>query len=415
MAKYVWYKTKYKGLRYREHSTRNSGFKDVRGRNIKDRFYQYRVMVDGKTVQESLGWWSKWVQANPESRRKRDFEIHCAQVMERLKEARRTGKGPTTLKEVRKQAEANRQQKERRALTFNDVWEKHYLPQAKADRGEKSLTREESVYTLWIKPVIDGKAMVEIAPFHLEKIKSNMRKDGKAARTSQYALAIVRQVFNYAKRQDLFIGDNPVKKVKLPSEDNRRTRFLSKDEADALIKQIKKISPNTHDQALLSLHTGMRAGEIFSLTWGAVDLANGVLTLKNTKNGKTRTAYLTKQAKQMLQKRRPENPGPDQLVFPGRDGVKIVQVSHSFGRAVDKLKLNEGITDPRDKVVFHTLRHTFASWLVMSGTDLYVVKELLGHSDFAMTSRYSHLGENALQAAVKRLETTGETASFSRG
>jgi integrase len=148
----------------------------------------------------------------------------------------------------------------------------------------------------------------------------------------------------------------------------------------------------------------MRAGEIFSLTWGAVDFANGVLALKNTKNGRTRAAYLTEEAKKMLQVRQPESPEPDQLVFPNRNGDKIVQVSNSFGRAVDKLKLNQGITDPRDKVVFHTLRHTFASWLVMAGTDLYVVKELLGHRDFKMTSRYAHLGQNPLQAAVRRFE-----------
>jgi site-specific recombinase XerD len=68
--------------------------------------------------------------------------------------------------------------------------------------------------------------------------------------------------------------------------------------------------------------------------------------------------------------------------------------------------LNEGIEDRRFKVTFHTCRHSFASRLVESGEDLYVVKELLGHSDFKMTSRYAHLGENTLQNAIKRLETT---------
>jgi site-specific recombinase XerD len=55
------------------------------------------------------------------------------------------------------------------------------------------------------------------------------------------------------------------------------------------------------------------------------------------------------------------------------------------------------------KVVFHTLRHTYASWLVEKGVDLYVVKQLMGHSSLTMTERYSHVGENALSAAVKKL------------
>jgi site-specific recombinase XerD len=66
------------------------------------------------------------------------------------------------------------------------------------------------------------------------------------------------------------------------------------------------------------------------------------------------------------------------------------------------------VTDPRQKVVFHTLRHTFASWLVETGTDLYVVQKLMGHASFEMVQRYSHLGENALQAAVRRLDSPTE-------
>jgi site-specific recombinase XerD len=53
---------------------------------------------------------------------------------------------------------------------------------------------------------------------------------------------------------------------------------------------------------------------------------------------------------------------------------------------------------------FHTLRHTFASWLVQSGESLYTVKELLGHSSMAMTERYSHLASKNLKNAVKKLE-----------
>ena len=60
-------------------------------------------------------------------------------------------------------------------------------------------------------------------------------------------------------------------------------------------------------------------------------------------------------------------------------------------RAINKLDFNDGITDSRDKVVFHTLRHTFASWLAIQGTPIYTIKELMGHKTLAMTERYSHL------------------------
>ena len=92
------------------------------------------------------------------------------------------------------------------------------------------------------------------------------------------------------------------------------------------------------------------------------------------------------------------------FVFPDVNGNKIVSVSGACARAVDAIGLDEGITDSRMKVVFHTLRHTYASWLVEKSVALYTVKELIGHSSLPMTERYSHVGENALTSAIRKLE-----------
>jgi integrase len=77
------------------------------------------------------------------------------------------------------------------------------------------------------------------------------------------------------------------------------------------------------------------------------------------------------------------------------------------------LGFNKGITDQRQKVVFHTLRHTYASWLAESGTDIYTIGRLLGHSTVQMSARYAHLGPGAMQEAIKRLPnlTRGDKAA----
>ena len=71
---------------------------------------------------------------------------------------------------------------------------------------------------------------------------------------------------------------------------------------------------------------------------------------------------------------------------------------------VDDLKLNEGITDRKMKVVFHTLRHSCASHLVMTGVDLTTVQSILGHKTLAMTNRYSHLSPAHKKAAMASMD-----------
>jgi integrase len=294
-------------------------------------------------------------------------------------------------------------------LTLSNIFHTKYLPHTQANRrNPRSWKSEESLFRIWIGPVIGDKPLGDIAPFDLEKIKKVMTNAGRAGRSIVYALAVVRQVFNYALTNDLYTGKNPAGpagKVKRPTTDNKRLRYLSRDEAAALLAELDSMSRDVHGMALLSIHTGMRAGEVFSLTWADVDLAGGVLLLKDTKSNKNRPAFMTEAVKAMLQAR--TKSAPAGLVFTGRNGKKIVQASDTFNRAVDKLGLNEGITDRRQRVTFHTLRHTFASWLVESGTDIYTVQELLGHSDLKLTARYAHIGENSLRTAVQRLEAIG--------
>jgi integrase len=74
-----------------------------------------------------------------------------------------------------------------------------------------------------------------------------------------------------------------------------------------------------------------------------------------------------------------------------------------FLRLAEKLKLNKDVTDPRQKACFHTLRHTFASWLALQGETLLTIKELMGHKTITMTMRYAHLIPDQKRRAVEKL------------
>ncbi len=80
------------------------------------------------------------------------------------------------------------------------------------------------------------------------------------------------------------------------------------------------------------------------------------------------------------------------------------EISRTFDRAIVALGFNDGIDDPRQKVCFHSLRHTFASWHAKAGTPLFTISKLLGHKDIKMTMRYAHLCPTAERQAVKALQ-----------
>ena len=91
------------------------------------------------------------------------------------------------------------------------------------------------------------------------------------------------------------------------------------------------------------------------------------------------------------------------LIFKDRNGKKMREISNVFERVTEKLGLNKNVTDQRDKVVAHTLRHTFASWLAMQGSPIITIQKLMGHSNLEMTLRYAHLSPSHERDAVLKL------------
>jgi len=184
------------------------------------------------------------------------------------------------------------------------------------------------------------------------------------------------------------------------------------------------------------LHCGLRFGEIAALTWPCVNLEQGTLAILNAKTG-SRTAYLTERAKAMLEARKqsqkeaatrktrkPVQKWKSEFVFPKQSGEKGVkaQASKSFTRIIDELGFNNGITDRKQKVTFHTLRHTYATHLYESTHDLYLTQRSLGHATGTMTARYAKMSESrlregaaALQAAfINGTKKAGQVVNFKK-
>ena len=390
MAK--WNSTKYTGVRYREHKTRKHGIRP-------DQYFTIRYQKDGKRKEEGVGWASEgWTPSK------------VALKLAELKVAATTGEGVSRLVEARakvqaeKQAEQARQEQEaRNNVPLSTYFYELYYPVISEEKKPSTASTEEQLFRVWIKPVIGDKPIKDISAFDIERLKKEMTTAGKAPRTIEYTLITLGQIFRHAERLGYFQGDIPTTKVKKPKYDNKRVRFLSHVETHTLFEILKGKSHETYEMALLSLHCGLRAGEVFSLKWKDIDLAHGLITLLDTKSSKTRTLSITADVKAFFMAKGQGN--KQDFVFPNRKTGDIrKRISKSFPRSVTEAGLNEGIVDRRQRVTFHTLRHTFASWLVMENISLYDVKELLGHATLTMTERYAHLAPGRNKKAATTME-----------
>jgi len=385
----------FKGIYFREHPTRKHGL-------IKDRYFSIRYKIGqeqkaGKTItkqrEEGLGWSSEgWTVEK------------VALKLAELKEANRTGKGPKTLSEAREIAEQEeskkrieQEQEARDSITFGEHFKNEYLPSQVLKKPE-TLRTEKIYFRYWIEPVIGKLPFNKITILHFQKIRKNILDSGKAFRTVQYILAISRQVWNHAKESGLINSDWPFKKeMRKLKFDNQRMRFLSQEESEILLANIKSRSEQLYNICLLSLHSGMRAGEIFGLKWSHIDIEKKIIHIFDAKSG-SRKGFMTEAVQGMFESLPPGR--PDEFIFKTAKGKKISSISNSFDRAVNELGLNEGIKDRRERLCFHSLRHSFASQLVTAGTSLYTIQKLLGHKSISLTERYSHLSEESLRDAV---------------
>ena len=196
--------------------------------------------------------------------------------------------------------------------------------------------------------------------------------------------------------------------------DNVRARILSREEVDQLLslfkdgmtdKKGKSKGQNIqlHDITVFGLYAGLRAGEIFSLKWRDIDLTNGLISIKDPKNATNRSAYINAPIREVLWRRKEEGYSKSSFIFKSRSGEKIREVSNTFDRAIEMLEFNKGLDDPRERVVFHTTRHTFASWLAMDGTPLGLIQMLMGHKNIEMTIRYAKYSPGHQREAVERM------------
>jgi integrase len=207
----------------------------------------------------------------------------------------------------------------------------------------------------------------------------------------------LKAAFNRALKWDL-IKENPFLKSKQVRVPEKPPVHFSREEFDKFIALVKE--PVLRDLFFFGVMTGMRQGEMLNLRWCNVDLDRKLIRISSqdgfvTKTGRSRIIPLNDDALELLDRLRTAGKGT--YVFAQRgEPLKPSYATHSFKRYVRA-------ADLRDDLKFHSLRHTFATWLLQCGATIYEIQKLLGHYDIKTTQIYAHLSASELHSTVNKI------------
>jgi integrase len=212
----------------------------------------------------------------------------------------------------------------------------------------------------------------------------------------KHILSLLRRIVNFGVQKGICPQPDASRlHFTLPKVDNQKTENFTREQMAVYLAALDA-EPDQNAAGLirLVLATGIRKGAAMALRWEDVDFERGFITLRGTsaKSGKTDRIPLSKAARAILEKvERLDSP----FVFPGRGGGQRADFKRISQRVRDRAGL------PKDFRPLHGLRHVFASWLASTGSvDLYTLQKLLTHGSAAMTQRYAHLADEALQRAA---------------
>lgn len=272
-----------------------------------------------------------------------------------------------------------------------------------SDKKPTTIT-DERFYGAWWSKRLSGKRVNQLTPDLLEQIKSELTEKGHAPQTILHYMKFLRHVL-YATVGKSRLPDNPFEKVKLKAIRAGRTRFLSPKEEARLYEAI---GPTHAPWVRLAILTGLRKSEQFRLRWTDVDLEHGFLVLGETKSGTVQYVPLTEEGIAIL--RDLDSWQRSKWVFPSQNPQTHLNVDNFYGRLYLPAVKQAGL----EGVTWHTLRHTFASRLAMSGQTPSTIAALLRHSGINLVARYAHLDPSHLKSAVEGVASFGKTGAESK-
>jgi integrase len=279
-------------------------------------------------------------------------------------------------------------------ITYDDFFQKHYLPYVQPRK--RSWDRDEELYRLRIKDVFGHRRLNQMMRQQIQSFHAAVLAEGLAPATANHHLKLIKHSLNLAVEWGM-LDKNPATRIPMFAEDNKVERYMDDAELQRLL-HVLKTSPSRSVCliAIFLLSTGARLNEALLATWNQIDIDKRIwrIPASNSKSKRMRPVPLNESAMSVIDQLNTK--GVYEHLFINEKRKKPYVNIH---KVWDRIRKEAGLPNLR----IHDLRHQFASLLINSGSSLFIVQQLLGHSDPSVTQRYSHLSIKSLEQATSNV------------
>jgi len=354
--------------------TRFTGVFYRHSKNNDKTFYIVYKDEDSKNKELKIGKYSEGVR-----------EAYCNQKRNEIITKQRLGEEPPAIAQKKKISNDN---------TLNKLFDYYYENKKLHNRH---IEADKSSYNKHIKDTLGPIPIEKLTAETIRTFQAN-KIEALAEKTVNNLTGLINTVVEFAIKNDRIKNiENIVRKVKSFKVDNVREKYLEIDEIDKLYQSVE------HDEELfiftkLLLSTGARLEGVYSISIHDVNFTNNVIKIKDFKNNSTYNTFFNDELSELLSTRFKSN---NEVLF-NRSQTQLQKLlRHKLNDLFNK---NIDPSDRKNRVVVHTLRHTFASHLAINETPIFTIQKLLNHKDIKMTMRYAKLAPDSGRESVYKLK-----------
>ena len=321
-------------------------------------------------------------------------ELKIGKFSEGIREQYCNLKRNELLTKLRLGEEVHLKHRQKDKIYLKDIAEEYFSARTDSESKNKDI----SSYKKHLLSYFENSDLNTINKKDIQLFKKEKLESPLAPKTVNNILALLGTIIKFGINEELLTNDIS-KFIKKDNIDNDRERFLT-------VQEIKKLYKAVEDDnrlylfCKLSLTTGARLASTMNIRKKDINFTHKILTLKDFKNDTTYKAFLKDNVVELLKEYTADIDHAEKLF-----DVNSTTIQKPLREILNELFNKKVDTDDRkNRVVIHTLRHTFASHLAINGTPIFTIQKLMNHKDIKMTLRYAKLADHSGRNEVDNLD-----------